>query len=158
MKTDIIIRKATVNDLEVIGWLWQEFMDFHRERDLHYSRSADGHERFKEFVAGHIVSENSCVLVAEKVGGVIGYCLATLARYPPVFNEREYGMVFDLAVTERYRRMGVGEEMYQLVQSWFAERGIHRIELRVAVTNEASTAFWRKMGFMPYTETLSKTI
>jgi hypothetical protein len=30
MKTDIIIRKAVADDLEVIGQLWQEFMDFHR--------------------------------------------------------------------------------------------------------------------------------
>jgi ribosomal protein S18 acetylase RimI-like enzyme len=158
MKTDIIIRKAVTNDLEVIGRLWQEFMDFHRERDSHFTRSADGHERFKEFVSNHITSDNSCVLVAEKEGSVVGYCLATLAKYPPVFDKQDYGTIFDLAIAEPYRRMGIGERMYQTVQSWFSERGVHRIELRVVVTNEISTAFWRKMGFKPYVETAFKTI
>jgi ribosomal protein S18 acetylase RimI-like enzyme len=158
MKTDVIIRRAVANDLEAIGCLWQEFMDFHRERDSHFTRATDGHERFKKFISGHIASDNSCVLVAEKEGSVVGYCLAILAKYPPVFDKRDHGVVFDLAVTERYRRSGVGEKMYHTVQSWFSGRGVHRIELRVAVTNETSTAFWRKMGFKPYVETVFKTI
>ncbi len=158
METDIIIRKAVANDLEDIGELWQEFMDFHRERDLHFTRSSDGHERFKEFLSKHITSDNSRVLVAEKEGHVIGYCLATLAKYPPVFDKLDYGTIFDIAVTERYRRMKIGERMYQTVQSWFSEWGVHRIELRVVVTNEISTAFWRKMGYKPYIETVFKTI
>jgi ribosomal protein S18 acetylase RimI-like enzyme len=158
METDVLIRKATSDDLDVIGRLWQEFMDFHRERDSHFARSADGHERFKQFISGHITSDNSCVLVAEKEGSVIGYCLSTLAKYPPVFDKQDYGSILDLVITEPYRRMGIGERMYRTVQSWFSERGVHRIELRVAVTNEVSTAFWRKMGFKPYVETDFKTI
>lgn len=158
MKTDVLIRKATSDDLEVIGRLWQEFMDFHRERDSHFARSADAHGRFKEFISGHINSDNSCVLVAEKEGSVVGYCLSTLAKYPPVFDKQDYGTIFDLAIAEPYHRMGIGERIYQTVQSWFSERGVRRIGLRVAVTNETSTAFWRKMGFKPYVETFFRSI
>lgn len=97
MKSDVTIRKAANADLDAIGRLWQEFMDFHRDRDPHFARSADGHERFKEFIAGHITSDTSCVLVADDGGEIVGYCLATLAKYPPVFEHRDYGAVFDLA-------------------------------------------------------------
>ena len=158
MKTDLIIRRAVLNDLEMIGRLWQEFMDFHRARDSHFTRSVDGHERFKEFIAGHIPSKTVCVLVAEKHGEVVGYCLAALAKHPSVFEKQDYGQVFDLAVTERFRRMGIGEKMYQMVQSWFSEQGVYRIEIRVAVTNETSAAFWRTMGFKSYMETGYKNI
>jgi ribosomal protein S18 acetylase RimI-like enzyme len=158
MENETTIRKAVVGELDAIGNLWQEFMDFHKSRDPHFARSADGHERFKEFIAGHIASDASCVLVADQGGEVVGYCLATLAKYPPVLEKRDYGTVFDLAVTKRCRRTGIGERLYQAVQAWFAERGVHRVEIRVVVANEVSSAFWRKMGFSPCVTTVVKNI
>lgn len=145
-------------DLPAIGELWKELIDFHKKRDPHFTRAADGHERFKDFISGHMMSETSCVLVAEQDGETVGYCLATLAKHPPVFENQEYGMVCDLAVTERCRRNGIGERLFRSVQTWFADHGIHRIELRVVVANETSTAFWRKMGFNPYITTVFKSI
>lgn len=150
MKTDSIIRQAVAEDLGAIGVLWLEYMDFHRQRDAHFTRSVDGHERFKEFISRHMTSATSCMLVAEQDGRIVGYCLAALVEYPPIFEQRTYGTIFNLAVTEHCRRTGIGEKMYAAVQAWFAERGVHRTEVRVAVTNEVSTAFWRKMGFEPY--------
>ena len=152
------IRKAVVGDLNAIGVLWQEFMDFHKERDPHFARSADGHEGFKEFISAHMISETSCVLLAEQDGKALGYCLATLARYPPVFEKRDYGTVFDLAVTGHCRRKGIGKRLYHAAENWLTDHGIRRIEVRVAVSNEASTAFWRKMGFSPYVTTVFKNI
>lgn len=154
----VSIRKAVAGDLNVIGNLWQEFMDFHKRRDPHFSRSFDGHERFKEFISSHMTSDMSCVLVAEQGTTVIGYCLATVAKYPPVFENRDHGMVFDLAVTELCRRKGIGDRLFREAETWFAARGIHRIEVRVAVSNEISTAFWRKMGFRPYVTRVFKNI
>lgn len=100
IKNEARIKKATQSDLTAIGILWQEFMDFHKQRDSHFARSSDGHERFKEFIASHMTADTSCVLVAEQKGDIVGYCLATLAKYPPVFESRDYGTVFDLAVTQ----------------------------------------------------------
>lgn len=156
--SELVIRKATKRNLESIGILWQEFMDFHKERDPAFARSADGHEYFKEFIASHLEKESSLVLVAEQDGAVVGYCLAMLAKYPPVFASRDYGTVYDLAVTQRCRKAGIGEKMYQSAEKWFLEKGIHRIELRVVVSNEIATAFWRKMGFLPHVEVLFKKI
>ncbi len=158
MKSEARIRKASNADLSAIGTLWQEFMDFHKERDPHFARSADGHERFKEFIAGHMAAETSCVLVAEQDGNVVGYCLATLAKYAPVFENLDYGTVFDLAVTVRCRRTGIGEKLYRAAEAWFAQRGVHRIEIRVAVSNKTSTSFWKKIGFRPYVITVFKNI
>lgn len=158
MKSEAKIRPGEPADLEAIAILWREFMDFHQQRDPHFARSADGHESFKEFLAGHMQAETSSVLVAEQDGCVVGYCLATLAKYPPVFANRDHGTVFDLAVTQRCRRSGIGEQLYRTTEAWFAAHGIHRIETRVAVTNETSTAFWSKMDFNPYMITVAKSI
>jgi ribosomal protein S18 acetylase RimI-like enzyme len=158
MMSKVSIRKAAVDDLNAIGNLWQEFMDFHKRRDPHYRRSTDGRERFKEFISGHMTSDMSCILVAEQGTTVVGYCLATLEKYPPVFEDRDYGMVFDLTVTELCRRKGIGERLSREAEAWFSDRGIHRIEVRVAVSNETSTAFWKKMEFNPCVTTVLKNI
>ncbi len=58
------------------------------------------------------------------------------------------------AVTANYRRCGIGEELVKEMLKWFRDHDIKRIEVKVSVHNELSTAFWRKMGFNPYIETL----
>ncbi len=150
------IRKAVPEDTAAIVEIWKEFMDFHAQRDRHFTRSVDGPRRFADFISGRIVHNASCVVVAERADQVVGYCLAVVSRYPPVFRYNTYGTISDLAVNAAYRRQGIGEALVEYACTWFAECEIARIELRVATTNEVSTAFWRKMGFRPYVEILYK--
>lgn len=152
------IRAATPEDTGTITELWKELMDFHQERDSCFTRSANGHERFAEFVSGRILSETACVLVAEQQGRIVGYCLAAVSKFPPVFEHQEYGAISDLAVSAPWRRGGIGQALVAAALRWFAARAIHRIEVRVAISNEVSTAFWEKMGFAPYLEIMSQTI
>ena len=158
MSSAITIRRATAGDLQAIVFLWQELMDFHKQRDPHYTRAADGAARFREFLGGHVASKDSCVLVAVHGRLIIGYCLATLVQLPLVFAERVHGDVFDLSVTASYRRRGVGEKLFAAAQAWFKSRGVRRMETRVATTNEVSTGFWRKMGFRPYAAQVFKNL
>lgn len=154
--TIFAIRQASPEDTAAIVEIWKEFMDFHAARDRHFTRSAQGHERFAEFISGRIVHDASCVLVAEQMQRVVGYCLAILSHYPPVFLYDTYGLISDLAVSASHRRQGIGKALVNQALAWFTKRDVSRIELRVAVTNDVSMAFWRKMGFKPYVELLYK--
>lgn len=133
-------------------------MDFHAARDSRFARSADASARMVDFLSGRMMQAASGVFVAEYDHTVIGYCLITVAQYPPVFAEREFGSIVDLAVTASYRRQGVGQALVEAARRWFAERQIRRIEVRVATANECSLPFWRKMGFTPYVETMYREI
>ncbi len=157
-ENDFRIRKAAQDDITAIAKLWEELLDFHKERDRHFTRSVDGHERFAEFVSGRIAHETSCVLVAEHQQEIVGYCLATISKYPPVYEHQEYGTIFDLAVTGTYQRQGIGQALVEEALGWFAEQHIRRVEVRVASSNERSTVFWKKMGFVPYIEIVYKDI
>ena len=150
----VIIRKAVVEDVPAIIELWKELMDFHEERDRIFSRSANGHEGFADFITGHILSETSCVFVAEAGKDVVGYCLAIVEKYPPVLEIKEYGLVQDICVTEKYRHSRIGKRLLEEARNWFCEKGVRRIEARVAKTNRIATEFWAKMGFTPYLETV----
>jgi len=154
MAKKVIIRKAVTEDVPSIVELWKELMDFHKARDRFFSRSQTGDKSFADFITGHILNDTSYVLVAEAGKDIIGYCLAILSKYPPVLEIQEYGLVQAIAITKKYRCKGVGKKLFKKVQTWFSERGIHRIEAPVAKSNKLAREFWAKMGFTPYLETV----
>jgi GNAT superfamily N-acetyltransferase len=154
MAREVIIRKAVAEDVSSIVELWKELMDFHKERDRIFTRSATGHESFADFIKGHISKDTSCLFVAEADEEIIGYCLVFIEKYPPVIELQEYCLVQDIAVTEKYRRMGIGKRFLKEAKSWYSEKGIHRVEARVSTYNKAAREFWAEMGFAPYLETV----
>lgn len=154
MRTQITVREAVQNDVPALVELWKEMMDFHKERDQFFTRTATGHEGWTEFITGHISNENSCVMAAECDGQIVGHCLTFITENPPVITTKRYGLFQELAVTTNYRRCGVGEELVKEMLKWFQDHDLKRIEVRVSVHNELSMAFWRKVGFNPYLATL----
>jgi GNAT superfamily N-acetyltransferase len=156
MASEVSIRKAAVEDISAIVELWKELLDFHKERDKIFSRSAAGHESFADYLRGHISNDNSYLMVAEAGEGVVGYCLVFIEKYPPVIELQEYCLVQDIAVTEKYRCRGIGKMFLEEAQRWCSEKGIHRIEARVSTFNQEARAFWSKMSFTPYLETVFK--
>ncbi len=155
---EVTIRKAVPGDAEAIVALWEEMMDFHRQRDTFFTQSEDGAGNFERFILQQMDESESCVLVADAGGQAAGYCLAVISEHPPVFVNRRFGSIFDLAVTASRRNQGVGEMLVRRAEAWFGQRDIHRIEVRVAVANEVSMPFWRKMGYAPYVETMYRRI
>jgi GNAT superfamily N-acetyltransferase len=148
MKHNIEIRKARKDDLGEIVELWKEFMDFHRDRDRFFTRSHDGHTRFRRYVGDNLRDPAWLVLVAIEADRPVGYLMATVLEYPPVFKIKRHGFVQDVAVTEVARRHGVASALFERAEHWFRQRGLSRIELNVAAANGVSQSFWRKMGFV----------
>ena len=152
------IRRATEQDLAQMVELMKGLMDFHALRDPIFTTRPDADQAWLAFVRKNMASDQAAVFVAERDDRVVGYCMALISKYPPVLAVSTYGELMDLMVHADYRRQGIGESLVSEVRAWYGQRGIHRIEVRVAVTNEISTAFWRKMGFQPYLETLAVEI
>ena len=154
MKKQIKIKKAVQRDIPAMFELCKEMIDFHKERDKFFTLRAGADKKWFKFITGHISSKKSTVLVAEHNGRLVGHCLAFISEYPPVLTTKRYGLFQELAVTADYRRSGIGQRLVDEMLKWFRKRRIKRLEVRVSVFNEISTAFWRKMGFKPYLETL----
>jgi len=152
MDNEFTIRKADENDLEAMVKLWIEFIDFHKEFDVYFSRSNDGHEEFKKSIAERINDASSCILVAEKDGEIIGFSTAAILKNSPIFATKDYGVIMSFAVTTKYRRKGIGERMLKKVIDWFRAQGTHRVEIRASVFNKVSIDFWKKHNFTPFIE------
>jgi GNAT superfamily N-acetyltransferase len=153
MNGQVDIREAVMEDVPAIIEIWKELMDFHKELDAIFSRSATGHERFAEFLASNMEKEGSCVLVAADCEHIVGYCQACISNYPPVLIKEKYVEIFDMAVTKKYQRQGIGRMIIDALRRWYADKDVGRIELKYLIANKSAEEFWTKMGFKPYLKT-----
>ncbi len=83
---------------------------------------------------------------------IVGYIMGVRAKNPPVFKTKEFGSVYDIFVTEQYRRQDIGEYLVLEVKTWCKNQGLQRVEMSASPKNPAAIAFWKKMGFTPYME------
>ncbi len=152
MTNDVVVRKCEALDLDGIKPVFREFVAFHAGIDSSFVKVEKHEELFTDFIRGYLDSETSMVLVAVRRDELIGYCIGMIQEKPPVYPEPRYGYVDNICVLEKHQRSGTGKLLFEEMMRWFKSRGTKRIEMFAALGNEKSTAFWRKMGFIPYLE------
>ena len=141
------IRRATLNDLDDIESLWQEMVDFHLALDDYYSLAPEAHTNHREYMAGLIQDETRRIFVAEDNGQLLGYLMAEVSDYPPIYIYKSYGHIGAISVAASARRTGIGRQLLEIALDWFCEQGLQRVECGVAVNNSVSQGFWKAMGF-----------
>lgn len=95
--------------------------------------------------SGYLVEDwegGGCFLVAEDEGELRGYLSMTVQGWPAV------GWIKDLAVTERYRRQGIGSGLVRAALRWARERGLSSVLLETQTKNYPAICFCRKHGFV----------
>lgn len=94
--------------------------------------------------------------VAEVGGSVVGYCYTTPAK-KPVFGSEYGATIYSLAVSQEFRRSGVGtallkDSLERLSPS--TPNSIITVKLQVSVKNQEAQRLYSKFGFSQ-TRTLS---
>lgn len=151
----IEVRRARAEDVPRIIELWDELLSLHERLDPRFARRESAAITFEAFVRHNAEHEASVVLVAEADAGIVGFCMAAATELPPVYDTGPNAEIFDLAVTERYRRQGIGRRLVGELREWARNRGLGRIELRAAVANPVARAFWHAVGAVPLLEMLT---
>lgn len=144
---EIRIVNARQKDIEQVVELWKDFVDYHASLHPFYKRSKNALGASRKYFLKTIGSPVRQLFVAIDGKTVVGFALAEVGKYPPVFIHKKYGMIIDLYVDPAYRRHGLGRTLYLKMKEWFARRGLTRIELTVAAANKTAWTFWKKMGF-----------
>jgi len=143
---NVIIRPATLHDLDAIVALWMAMMHEHEAFDRRVRLADHADEAYRQY-ARHHLSSGGAAFVAEHPGAVIGFCLAYSARNLPMFSPQSYGYLSDLTVSRPWRGRGIGSGLVEAVKQRLREHGIAHIQLQVYDGNTRGQTFWRKMGF-----------
>lgn len=141
------IRKARLSDVPKITELGLEILNYHRKLDDYFTPSKEAKVAYQQFFRKCIYSRKQLLLVAEKDDQIIGYALAGVGSRPPVFKIRKIGLLNDMYILPKYRRLGVGKDLYEAVSIWFKEKGLKYVHLHFHNNNYIGRKAWAKYGF-----------
>lgn len=96
-------------------------------------------------IIGLIQAERQIIFVAENEHGLIGHLGAFWRRGK---GERlQHCMNIGLGVVKEFWGNGIGNALFEAIETWAKERGIARLELEVMTHNKAGIALYKKRGF-----------
>jgi RimJ/RimL family protein N-acetyltransferase len=86
---------------------------------------------------------NQTILVAEADGRLVGYLAGLGGEYRR--NAKTVHIV--IGVLQSYSGQGIGKRLFQALEEWALERGLHRLELTVMTHNQRGIALYQRMGY-----------
>lgn len=93
----------------------------------------------REGIAKYLIRNPDTCFVAVEQGKIIGAILTG--------HDGRRGYISHTAVSQNYRRQGVGKQMVKTALDALKAQGINKVNLVVFAGNEQGNAFWEKMGF-----------
>jgi ribosomal protein S18 acetylase RimI-like enzyme len=127
----MIIRKATIEDVQSVLVLVYKLMECHLQFDEYYKLGSNSHASYSEYFDSMVRSEDAVVIVAEANGIIVGYLAAKIEERPPVFEEDKRGYLDSAYVLDNYRGQGIGRKLTEKALEWFKNKGIKHVELSV---------------------------
>jgi ribosomal protein S18 acetylase RimI-like enzyme len=156
----VVIREYRNADLSAVRSCIVELQEFERQID---DRLRPG-ESMAEAYLNHLITRcRQCagtILVAEHDGTVAGFA-TVLPRVP--FEELddppgEYAIVTDLAVRAAFRRRGFRAALLAEAERYARATGASELRIAVLSENRAAAELYRRAGFAPYSEVLTKRL
>lgn len=144
----VVIRAAVAADLDAVGALWQQLVDYHVQVDGRLPLAvANGGQRYARRLYDKLDDPYARLLVADANGTVIGFVLGMIVDLAPdMFEQEVSGFLADIYVAAEYRQRGVGRKLVRALEAWFGERGVRHYEWHVAAQNRDAVAFWQALG------------
>jgi GNAT superfamily N-acetyltransferase len=163
---DIVIRKANVNDIDLLMEMWEEFTKVHDEIVTknnnkirpHIVLSQNAYNSYKKFIKKQIISKDAFVSIAEADGKPSGYVLSFIKENIPVYAVEKLGYIVDMYVKKEYCGLGISSRLKNEVIDWCRKKGVRYISLMVFCDNEHAHDVYEKWGFFNYSIEMRKEI
>ena len=155
---NLVIRRATLNDLKDIQELNLGLFDYEMEYDydtyIHgWSMGQISADYFAELI------NNEFVIVAVINNETVGY-LAGSVYHDETYSYYE-GLTAELDnmfIKEDYRKFGIGSKMMNAFLDWTKKENAKRVLVTASIGNDNTVKFYEKHGFKKLNVTLRKDI
>jgi ribosomal protein S18 acetylase RimI-like enzyme len=152
------IRRADQRDLERLVALWIDLTEHHAGIDPLFELRAGAEDEVRRLLEAQLRDPETAVFVREESGRLAGFCSMRIAHALPIHQEVARAEITDVAVRQEQRRRGIGRGLVEAALAWLRERGVSRVEVRVAVGNPEGQRFWRALGFAPFVDVLHRRV
>lgn len=146
---NIVIRKATIEDLGSISKLNKELFEYEEKYGDEYNLDWTYSEGAQSYFKRRIESEKGIVLVAEVDGEVVGYMLSFIADYP----YRLPATIVEIEntfVREEFRGKGLGKKFADETKKIAKEKGAKRLKVIAAFKNTRGIKFYHSIGLQDF--------
>lgn len=154
---DIRVEVGQERDLPEVVRLWEQLMDEHASFDHHFRRRALSGLYLRQSLMAQLTQPEHLLLVVRRRGQAVGFLTAQVLR-APLFHTSRIGQIVDVFLLPEHRSQGMGEKLVELSMEWFVAMDLSQIDLNVAIDNVVGQGFWKKHGFRPYLNVVSRFV
>jgi RimJ/RimL family protein N-acetyltransferase len=140
---EVIIREAVEADADALLQLARQIDDETRFMMYEPGERQTTIEEQRQRLRAMRASGNATMLVAEQAGQLVGYLGASGGQH----RRNRHSVHLWIGIRQAYAGQGLGTRLFQEVERWARQHGLHRLELTVMTHNAAGLALYRKMGF-----------
>ncbi|OGG26621.1 hypothetical protein A2960_00420 [Candidatus Gottesmanbacteria bacterium RIFCSPLOWO2_01_FULL_39_12b] len=153
------IRLAQHQDIPKIVSLGKNLFELHHGFDNDYYALEDNFEEFfSDWVRQQLSFSNNILLVAQENNEIVGFISGFIKSLYPWFRVKNVGHIAFLAVSQNYRRKGVGKKLEIELTNRFHAKNIRYIEVYVEEKNTIAQFAWNNYGFGSFKKFLRKTV
>lgn len=153
------VRRATAKDIDRILELLVQVNAVHANLrpDLFLRNTKYNHEELEKMMDDERYPIFVCV---DESDTVMGYGFCVLEDYSDIDLRTNIKSIYidDICVDEKYRRMHVGNTVYEHILSFAKENGFYNITLNVWEGNDAALSFYKSLGMGVQKTTLETII
>ncbi len=140
---EIVIRKATLNDLETLLLFEQGVINAERPFDSTLKTEPTHYYDIKEMInASHVE-----IVVAEIRSEIIGSGYARIESAKPYLKHQKHAYLGFMYVVPDYRGKGVIQKIIEALKQWAISQNITEMRLEVYQNNLAAIKAYEKIGF-----------
>jgi len=136
-----MIRKATLEDIDLLMELNYENIEYHKQYSVDFNIGKSEFDIIRKEFENAITDNNRIVLLSVEN---LGFCLGL------VNNGK--GVVAELFVAENFRRKNCGKDLLLNVEAWFKQKNCGEVEVVVYAKNDSAISFYEKLGYSKLSE------
>jgi ribosomal protein S18 acetylase RimI-like enzyme len=152
------LRRAGADDLAGLVELWIEVTAHHAALDPLFTLRPNSRPVIERLIRSQLRDSDAAIFVVDSLDSLAGFCCVRVDRAPPILEETRRAEITELGVRVALRRRGFGRALAAAALDWTAERGVDRVEVRVASRNAEGQAFWRELGFDDLMDVLQRRL
>jgi len=139
----ILIRKATLDDLQVLLEYEQGVITAERPFDATLGKDPISYYDIKELIS----SDKAEVVVAVHKLQLVSCGYAMIKKAKPYLDHTEYSYLGFMYTHPDFRGKGINSKIIKVLEAWSLERGLAEIRLTVYPENLAAVKAYEKYGF-----------